>query len=1744
MFKKRALAMVLAFTFIIGCVPNLGLTDVYGVEENPHLLQKEVLSIGNNNDTPTLDGAGQPKNAFMFGWDASIDNESSTLEYWVENNTQMVVNTTRVGKEVTVDIQLKNSSGVINVNDSDYSIYNNSKKTYLTVDKYFDSGTGAPSTAYNDYDYKAVLGTSRLSLSGPSTSARFMLNSTGNKAGYSISYKGYELHFLLDSEGYFRFYQVGGFTVGRVYDTLFTKVDTDGVITTFNRAFSIGLDLDKVSTDPFVDYNNQNTTLSEEYKNEKYIIEDRGLVSVDGDDSVGFNYSIPLPREYKLSSNNFTQQLTKEAIFTVLFKKGSTSSSTTAGNYISATIVVPAGGGVPQIKSSTLEKGTITKCSINNTTNPYTLDLTFEGLDSGMLLTPEITFKLEDAAHAVVKDYGTPDKKAYTFPEYEIINNDGQDYVSITPFAGYAGDYVLYSATSEDPVTRSNFKFASKYYKENATSKDKIWLPLSPVLSATDVTNYDYKIFFNPNGPFSNAETIMNNETTFKDTVQTRYFQYTAKDRGAIGFPNNFTVTNVNQSKMFVHDDTLYTQYGKGNYVENFQDTSYTMAWDLGKVTSIDKMLSSSSAIVEYNLNIGKEIDVVEDDFLNIEFNIEGSSEPGKATLNATTPFKATFNITEGKTPKTPLNNVIAARMTTVYSTQSSAYVYRLEIDLENVAIDAEKTADNVAITETLYFQYPNIYFFTVSPVLGSDSESVKSTVKSLTLNKDVSVELKEPIKVRTSNIVTQFKGETDALGQTIAKDQVSIDLTYEQQQATLVQYMNYYFTNYDLINYGQNMKFTNDIYISQDYKTMIEKFPDYTKAQRDAATVSTAIDFTKNLDPSGNYYTNSAGAYVVMMRAFENNTTDPKPLETSTGQLGVDVLRAGGVLRIDNVPMTIEKGTSYTLPTSNIVNTLQVNGLDTNAKYYFYVDTSVIYDASGHHRYINQNKVETDILEDDSSISALAAGTTGSSLAKPSILDEVPVMPEISLLETGRNNYKMTWENVNMTISDTTRYSQEFQYEVLRVRDTKLEDKYLDSRQDLQKVFANQIDSSVTDKSAQLLYKDPTSGDPAVLLYNPTKNTFETPSKGMYVQTYDEDNIIYEDNSLSANKVYFVYARTVRVITEKDADGKVIGTYKVYSPWDALSATTALGEPPVDLRVVYNYTGVYNDQTQIPLSFRAKVPDVAAIGKDFTFQVTYKFDGNEWVVPITIDSATLKNTNNYTDIDAEGYRTFTFLLSGLTPGKAYSIKVRQANSDGSYTPYSNVVQWKTEIDEDEYDKEDELDSYEDLMDDLVDRIIDGSQIELTNNSKEKVIMINGNNLSNEISDSQANTILMNVLDKGKKNTLIIPFEAYETASDKNLGWQFSYKDMFFNMSANTIDPTYNENVIAMNKKVDRDFVDDYYMEIIFEYRGTPTTLQGDDRLTDVVNISSNLRATKENVLDFQEYALKETLEEVRNSDLAEAKKAAVLKSIATGMSSEYALKLVDEYVEYVRSQFKSSFNAKLYAIRQARDDESVYSLDKNMIMGTNYQNLLSSVTAYNVNTYAVALPLPTTRSTNVTTAVVKNFGTYGFGGDAVNIVGTIDNQNGNNNISEIIATNDLEDTLSGVGSTVDTNANISISQAIIAMGNIAGMTDTEMKTVLSDNGISINRNNETKNLTEDLSAAMLAVLYEEVNGVNPDSVTIKDYNFYNSLKSSGISEGYIKHIQLAKEMGLITNLPSTSNTVTVGKFLGILSKI
>lgn len=1751
MKQIKKIALMLAFVLFVGYIPNIPITDIYASAPSLLFRSEWVLSEGTNNDIPVLTKEGQPQDSWMFEWDTSVldEGESVTLKYQLEKDKVMNVRTTKTADAtVQVDIELTKDDGTpIEYTEDSFEIYSNLDLDYASISKYFDA-TGAPSIAYNGDEDRTVLNT-MATTTHTAINASFSLTNISRDVGYSIHYNGFDLHFLLKTDGSFDFYQDEGLEPGRVYSAELDYIDTAGVESVASkRLFSIGLDTDLITTLPFAETTGD--SIPDEYAEYKYNIEDNDNVSLKDEDQVGFEYTIQLPYEYDEVAQNFKTKTVSEASQIVL-----NFSIPTDSNYLSMTIEIPA-----NVSNSTLSSDIVVSSPptfkdggsyeiLGITDNQLTIR--FLGLQQGLLLTPTVSYTIVDSDidnPSLVKPINGETTKAYTFPKYTIVNKDGADYVSIEPFEGYAGHYVLYSATatSDSAVNVTSLKYASSFFKENASSTDNVMLPLSP-MPETDSKTYDYKIFFNPDVRFENPGALLDNGTSdLEKLIRTRYFEYESKDRGTIGFPNNFEINDVNQSKMF-KPDADYDTEGSGNYTDDFQDLSYTLEWDLGRIVSIDKMLDESTdkqAEITYIVELGDTTESDErEDFLSITITLDGSGGSNNAVLVGDPEFE--FIGEDGgllTAPKESMNDILDVRLVTDYSSQSNGYVYRLEVDLDNVILDATAEAEYLDLDSDIFFKYPNIYFMVVRPdkvvtnggaTTSYFDESNSSVIKSVTLNKDMSTKLEEPVSVETNNVVTQFIGEETDVGIPVTQDQVSFEVWYKMQQESLVEYMNYYFTNHDLEDFGQNMKFTNDIYISQDYDFMNDVMSELDKDERIKNSVE--LDLS---DYDFEASENDDGIPVVMMREFANNTTGPAVVLTEKGESGIEALRDGDVLRLSNIPMyepSFDDDGNYVLPTSDILDKIVIDGLDTNTKYYVFVDLNVEYlSDDGEKRYLDLGGLKP--LAESSDISGLASATTGSELQKPSITDEVPTMPDVELVETGRNSYTIKWDGVDMEISDPTRYSQEFQYEVLRIRDTKLQDEYLDTRLDLQHVFNNEIPDSVVDKSAQRIYEDEDTGKLSTLLYNEGSNTFIKPEDGLYMPTYDGRSITYEDNTLSANKVYFGYVRTVRIITDEET-GNV---FEVYSPWDGVSATTELGNAPLNLKVLYDYDeDAYDSSTEIPLSFQAKVPNINEIGNDITFEVTYKYDGEDWIAPITISSSELKN--NASDLDENGYRTFYFILDDLKPGESYSIKVRQANADGSYTPYSNTVQWKTDIDDGDYDKGDELDSFEDLMDEEVQDLIDGSQVILENDSDSNTIMMNGNNLTNEIASSNANTLIINSLEKGKDNTIIVPFAAYKNTCDDGLAWQFSYDDMFFNMSANTVDSLYNKEIIEMNEKIDMDYIEDYYMEFIFDYVKNPSTLSGDERLTDLIDFKVKLCATTENVVDFQAEELQEVLDEVVESDAVQEKKQEILNEIAKDtVTSEVALGLVDEYVDYVQDRFQRAFKDAADDIRSERDDEYVRNLDKNIIMGTNYQNALSKVTAYSVNSSNLVMELPTTRSQDVSTAVIKNFGIYGFGGNEVTIVGDV---NGNN-VSNIVSENDLEDSLSNTGDTIVTSDNMTVAQALQSMSNINGLTVEETKALLSSNGIIINRNNEDGVLTQDLGVAMIGVLYEDVNNVNPDRVTIKDYRFYNDLKSSGINENYIKHIQLCKEMGIINSVPSTTKAVTVGEFLEMLDKI
>jgi hypothetical protein len=169
-------------------------------------------------------------------------------------------------------------------------------------------------------------------------------------------------------------------------------------------------------------------------------------------------------------------------------------------------------------------------------------------------------------------------------------------------------------------------------------------------------------------------------------------------------------------------------------------------------------------------------------------------------------------------------------------------------------------------------------------------------------------------------------------------------------------------------------------------------------------------------------------------------------------------------------------------------------------------------------------------------------------------------------------------------------------------------------------------------------------------------------------------------DMTLSPNRLYFYYIRTVRTV-----DGVTS-----YSTWSDISVTTYPVQAPINLRI--ERTKILDRMRHVVFSFDAAIGDLNALGRDVTLWYELREDGQEWSPSVQMDNDRLRRSA--TELDSDGYRRFEYQVTGLRPGTGYFVRVYALDSNNDKSLYSNLAQFRTDTDQEEYDYERETDDW------------------------------------------------------------------------------------------------------------------------------------------------------------------------------------------------------------------------------------------------------------------------------------------------------------------------------------------------------------------------------------------------------------------------------------------------------------------
>ena len=364
----------------------------------------------------------------------------------------------------------------------------------------------------------------------------------------------------------------------------------------------------------------------------------------------------------------------------------------------------------------------------------------------------------------------------------------------------------------------------------------------------------------------------------------------------------------------------------------------------------------------------------------------------------------------------------------------------------------------------------------------------------------------------------------------------------------------------------------------------------------------------------------------------------------------------------------------------------LKLHGFDRNRQYYVAMDAFIKFDT-------------TPVFTDYSTTTNISGVTTMGDLMPPDPGGMRPAAPkDLRVDDVTVSSADLSW----LPVAPLTPDGGQIRYQILRMRADQLPNELLDRRNDdMEQVLKDIAELGLSNPEAVLITKGPDG-----VLYNASGAVASGFSLRHGTLTDDpadtEERVIFVDENLSPNTLYFYYVRTVW-----DTPGGM-----TYSAWVGASVTTTLVEPPENLRIEHApWIGgalwmEFDPRFQFVIRFDAPVISLDRHGELYDFQYSLmKGDDALWGTPEWLTTA--MKLESIPTPGREGFYRFTYLISGLLPGTQYSIRVRTADLiNGDYSMYSNIATTRTDSDQDAIDRERDVQNLHQYLRDLIEEFI------------------------------------------------------------------------------------------------------------------------------------------------------------------------------------------------------------------------------------------------------------------------------------------------------------------------------------------------------------------------------------------------------------------------------------------------------
>lgn len=972
------------------------------------------------------------------------------------------------------------------------------------------------------------------------------------------------------------------------------------------------------------------------------------------------------------------------------------------------------------------------------------------------------------------------------------------------------------------------------------------------------------------------------------------------------------------------------------------------------------------------------------------------------------------------------------------------------------VVVDLTVDAARIGTVNTslVDFIYPNIYFINIQPVRQNGEEINVSASVQRSITLNDISMLSVPAP---QNILAHDPVTTD-VSNGFERDEVSFRLNFDLAGSRIREFIN----SLPISEVREiDVDILTNIYISQNEDFMRDIFNN--------------LDYPERLSSSAIVPYNDNYGEMLFFSDINNNTG----MSINGFRSPLDALRNSDVVAITDLTLSDIDKELIINNGSPTFHEYILDGLDKNQQYFIYLDTVVLmYDENGEL-----------ITQQASNLSALESILTRGDIEIPDIEDKIPPAPNLNINRDNLNEAEIYWDPIAQLTDDDI-----IEYEIIRLEGSQMDDRFLNDRANLE-VFWNDF----LNYSDKIAFRT----DNLTLLEFDGNNLF--PADESRYEYSITNTINFTDRTTLPNRIYFYYVRTVSINENNE----------IYSVWSNISFTTSPVQGPINLIALTNRDD-YNPLNEIIISFDAPISDLSQLGSEYSLQYQLREGDNSWGEFVTMNPQDLIDSSTPSSLN--GYLNFIYKITGLRSSSIYRIRVRIITSNGDASAFSNEIQIRTEHDQDDFDNQDDFDSWLDyLKNELMKLLRDpywiGNNIRTSNNSFRGQHIVYRPSMFDQVMSETIGNLIDLVSPTDDLVSYYLPATIVREANQNNKGFRISYENMDVILPPNTIN--LDSNLVVRDISQDRRYTD-YFIQITLDFRTITGEVEGNEPLTKELTLDIIGLATVENINRWDNNMLENAIEKILSTLDDSYLSDDIRDLIDNEISNEEMVREMFSIVQDVRRLISNDIVRNLNAI--SRDRGSIDTLDSRGIIAVRNINNRTSVNAF-FKQNNLWMPQEVVDFGSSSRAIyISRTGIYIFTGNELIILG-IESVTSGNRIISFVARYGLDDFF-GRGDAFNLNAAATRSMVINSIARIAGAPRTEnaIRWLNSNKNMQVSSRDMNGNITTEEAIYLVMKLYEVTTNTRINTVRITNYTALNQLNI--VTPAYRQYIMAAYQLG------------------------